>query len=93
MVLIQRRSSLGRLLIFFKVTSTSITLMFHLINCVIDSKFCILGPLRVLGNVYSGNINVTGLLNGISVDVYQNRYKRVSEGRHLLQGKFLLIIY
>lgn len=56
------------------------------IRVFIGFKLCILGPLRVLGNVYTGNINVTGLINGIPVEVYQNRYKLLADGRHLLQG-------
>lgn len=46
----------------------------------------ILGSLRVLGDVYTGNINVTGLLNGIPVSAFLNRYKYLGEGRHELRG-------
>lgn len=44
------------------------------------------GPLRVLGKVYAGNVNLTGFFNGIPVSSFLNRYQLVSEGRHLLKG-------
>lgn len=51
-----------------------------------SSPALIQGSLRVLGDVYTGNINVTGLLNGIPVSAFLNRYKYLGQGRHELLG-------
>ncbi|XP_034243094.1 uncharacterized protein LOC117646301 [Thrips palmi] len=51
-----------------------------------SSSASILGSLRVLGGVYAGNVNVSGLLNGIPVLAFLNRYKYLGGDRHELLG-------